>query len=206
MKAARLVLLVLAIAVVSFVALSQATESVKIKSSVVNNDISYDEEQDCVTTTYLAEESVYGNVTKTRDTYGSCYNPLNKSHYPCVNGTEQYAAYELTGSQRVPKSDEKCTTRSFVVNYYGSQKEVDFSGWGVCVQSMENDCAAITCGTLEGGSARNGIFNGCDGGKVCKKFLFCDGHSEVLYKAALGSFVRQDPTYRLPELDAKGAD
>lgn len=64
----------------------------------------------------------------------------------------------------------------------------------------ENDCVAVLCGTLEGGRAWNGIFNGCDGGKSCQKFLFCEDGVQVLYKAAREDFVEHDPTFKLDKL------
>jgi|SRR3989338_9194273 len=85
------------------------------------------------------------------------------------------------------------------------KKEIDFSSWGVCIKETENNCLAVICGTLEGGSARNGIFNGCDGGKSCQKFLFCPDGNKVLYKASREDFVAEDPTYKLSKLEAKEA-
>jgi len=42
--------------------------------------ISVEDIQDCTTTFYNETENIYGYVTKTRDTYGKCFNPTNQSY------------------------------------------------------------------------------------------------------------------------------
>ena len=102
------------------------------------------------------------------------------------------------------RNTTNCSPKSYIVSVIkGSvteKREVDFSNWGVCVQSTENNCVAITCGSQHGGSAVNGIFNGCDGGKSCQKFLFCQDEIKVLYKASRDDFVNEDPTFHLSPL------
>ena len=170
--------------------------------------ITAQENQDCTTTYYNSTEPVYGYVTKTRDSIGSCYNPANSSYYPCVNGTETYQNYEVTGYLTVLRNNTVCHQKSFVVTTTRAlsteRKEIDFSHWGVCVQSgNENGCITILCGSQHGGSAVNGAFNGCDGGKSCKKFLFCEDGIKVFVKGSQPDFVQADPTYHLPALDVK---
>ncbi|HLC60873.1 MAG TPA: hypothetical protein VJJ52_05590 [Candidatus Nanoarchaeia archaeon] len=177
------------------------------KISVVNEKLSVEEKQDCEITYFNQSEPIYGNVTRIRDVYVPCVDPINLSNSTCVNGTESYQSYEQVGAGIFLRNTTKCTSGSFVVsvskNGNTEKKEIDFSSWGVCVQEKENDCIAVLCGNLEGGSARNGIFNGCDGGKSCEKFLFCEDGVKVFYKAARENFVEHDPTFKLDKLAYK---
>ncbi|MBI4453992.1 hypothetical protein HY636_05090 [Candidatus Woesearchaeota archaeon] len=181
--------------------------AITVASQIQGDTVSAEEKQDCTVTFYNQTQNIYGYVTRTRDTYGTCYNSANESYYSCVNGTESYQNYEVVDTQAVLKNNTKCQTSSYVITITKGlsteKKEVDFSSWGTCVKSTENDCIAITCGTLKGGSARNGIFNGCDNGKSCQKFLFCPDSTQVLYKAARGDFVQEDPTFQLDKLSYK---
>lgn len=195
-----LVMAILLISVFAFVASSQVSQEA--------TSITTDAIQDCNVDYYNSTENVYGNVSRVRPTYGKCFNSLNQSYNSCINGTESYQSYEPIGTATFLRNTSQCNTKSFVVSLAkGSQvvkKEVDFSRWGVCVQEQEDNCVAILCGTLEGGSARNGIFNGCDGGKSCQKFLFCPAGIKVLYKASRYEFVEDDPTFYLSKLELKG--
>lgn len=181
--------------------------AITVASQIQENSVSAEEKQYCTVTFYNETNNVYGNVTRTRDTYGICFNPANQSNYPCVNGTEQYQNYEVVDTQIILRNITNCQITSYMVSINKSsvieKKEVDFSSWGVCVKSTENDCIAITCGTLKGGSARNGIFNDCDRGKSCQKFLFCPDGVQTFYKAARGDFVAEDPTFQLSPLAVK---
>ena len=192
--------LVLAIFLISLLAFT-------VTSQISQISITAEEKQNCAVTYYNQTENVYGYATKTRDTYGTCFNTANQSNYACVNGTESYQSYEVVGSQVLLKNNTECRTNSFVVSttkgVITEKKEIDFSAWGVCVNSTENGCLAITCGSLQGGSARNGIFNGCDGGKSCQKFLFCQDGTKVLYKGAKSDFNVEDPTFHLSQLNLK---
>lgn len=178
--------------------------TITVSSQISQTSISLQENKECITTYYNATEKVYDYVTKTRDSYGTCYNSANSSYYTCLNGTEQYQVYQVIGTQTLLKNKTQCTPRSYEITLTkGSIKEkkkIDFSNWGVCINSTENDCIAITCGSQHGGSAVNGIFNGCDGGKSCQKFLFCPDGIKALQKAARGEFVGHDPTFHLPQL------
>ncbi len=169
--------------------------------------INVEEKQDCTTTYSNQTENVYGYITRTRDTYGTCFNEANQSYYACVNGTESYQSYEVTGTQLILRNITDCRINSFVVSIpkgvVTERKEVDFSSWGVCIQTAENNCVAVICGSQHGGSAVNGVFNGCDGGKSCQKFLFCQDGVKVLYKASRNGFVEQDPTFHLSKLAYK---
>ena len=185
----KILLVVVIFSILTVIALSQ----------LQSNSVSSEEKQQCTTIYYDETEPVYDYVTRTRDTFGVCFNPANSSNYPCVNGTENYQSYEITDYQTVTKSRSECRPKSFEITINKGirteKKEIDFSGWGVCIQENEGDCIAVLCGTLEGGSARNGIFNGCDGGKQCKKFLFCDDEVKVLVKGSQPGFVEESATW-----------
>ena len=187
---------------------SQAEASSKITKAT--EKISVEEPQDCTITYYNQTENVYGNVTRTRTKYNKCFDSINQSYYDCANGTEDYLSYEIVGSQISLKNNTNCASKnSYIISIdkggVNSKKEIDFSNWGVCVQNTENDCLAVTCGTLKGGSARNGIFNGCDGGKTCQKFLFCEDGTKVLYKSSRNEFIEEDPSFHLSKLALKEA-
>ena len=213
--------IVLVILLISLIALAVGSQI-----SQVTNAISAEEIKDCTTTYYNVTEDVYGYVTRERNIYGNClyYNNytscLNTSgpntnclpqqtiyNITCIAGKESYQNYEVIGNQIILRNETDCRTKSYIVSVIkGSvteKKEVDFSSWGVCVNSTENGCLAITCGNLHGGSARNGIFNGCDGGKSCQQFLFCQDYTKVLYKASRDDFVQEDPTFHLSKLAYK---
>ena len=205
---AILIISLLAITVASQISLSDEEKFEKNKVSLINDKIKLEERQECETVYYNETVDTYGNATRTRDVYGVCFYPENQSSSRCVNGTEFYQNYGIISSQIELKSRDDCKNKnSFIVtvtnNGKVSKKEIDFSSWGVCIQEIENDCLAVICGSLHGGSARNGVFNGCDGGKTCQKFLFCQDGLKVLYKSARENFVEQDPTFFLEPLGYK---
>ena len=181
--------------------------SLIVSSQISQTSINLEEKQDCVVSNYNTTEKVYGNVTRIRDTYSICYNSTSKDYYRCVNGTEAYQSYEAVGNKIVEKERNDCVTGSYVVNIQINsrlqKKEVDFREWGACINQTEGDCVAIICGTLKGGSARNGVFNGCDGGKACQKFLFCHDTIKVLYKDSTSDFREKEPTFRVRRLGYK---
>ena len=88
--------IVLAILIVSILALA-------VSSQISQTSISLQENKECITTYYNATEKVYDYATKTRDTYGTCFNSPNSSYYTCINGTEQYQVYEVIGTQTLLK-------------------------------------------------------------------------------------------------------
>lgn len=206
-----LVIAIAFVAVLAIAAMSQINDSDKkeqYKITNITDKITLEEKQECITVHYNKTVNVYGNVTKTNYTYGTCFNSTNQTYYQCVNSTEQYQSYEVINQAIQEKSKDNCESRnSFIVtvnrNNEVVKKEVDFSRYGVCIQEKENECVAIICGTLEGGSARNGIFNGCDGGKYCQKFLFCDSETKVLYKGFRENFEKADPAFQLPKGEIK---
>ena len=201
MKVNKYIMFILFLLIISLLAFSVVSQISQTAT------INIEEKKDCTTTFYDQTEYVWNNVTRARNIYVSCYNSTNQSFSKCVNGTENYQNYEIVGKKAVTKNVSECYTKTFVVSIdKGSsikKMELDFSEWGVCVQSNENGCIVVTCGTLKGGSARNGIFNGCDGGKACQKFLFCNDGVKVLYKDSTSDFREKEPTFRLRRLGYK---
>ncbi len=205
-----LVLSLFLISLAAFTAASQISQS---------NSISVEQTQDCATTYYKVTENVFENITRERNVHGNClfyYNStlcLNTTgsntdcsphqiifNFSCVTGTENYQSNEVTGTNVVTRNTTNCSPKSFIVSVNNQRKEIDFSSWGACIQSNENSCIAVICGSNKGGGAVNGVFNGCDGGKSCEKFLFCQDRTEVYYKASGKGFVPYDPTFHLSPL------
>lgn len=79
------------------------------------------------------------------------------------------------------------------------KKEIDFSAWGVCVNSTENNCLIVTCQSKYDG-ANDGQFHGCKSGTTCQKFQICDNSIRTFYKNSRNDFVSEDPTFHLPKL------
>ena len=196
----------------SIIVLSQITQESTLNDKVtqstntkITDKIDLEEIQDCSITSYNDVQDIYSNCVY----YYNSTNCLNTSgpNTACSIDQKQFNFTCKTGEVITAKNKSECKTNSFIVSVNNgletNKKEIDFSSWGVCVQSTENNCLAITCGTLQGGSARNGIFNGCDSGKSCQKFLFCDDNTKILYKAASENFVEEDPTYKLSKLEYK---
>ena len=191
--------IVVGILIISVLALAVASQIPQTAT------VSLVEKHICSTIFYNEEESVYGNCFHYLN-YTKCLNVAG-SNTTCSLQQDVISFTCRTGEINILRNSTECRPVSYVItterNSLIQKKEIDFSGWGVCVNSTENGCIAITCGTLKGGSARNGIFNGCDGGKSCKKFLFCQDGVKTLYKSSRDDFVREDPTYNLPELQLK---
>lgn len=185
------------IVVFSLTAISQVTQ--------VKNGISAEELQNCNTIFYDESTPIYSD----------CIYYYN--YTLCLNTSGPNTDCSIQQSQTNIKCKSEITTHKnrteciplnkFIVSIDKGltvdKKEIDFSRWGVCIQETENDCLAVICGTLEGGSARNGVFNGCDGGKSCQKFLFCPDGIKTFYKGSGGRFVADDPTFHLSRLEIK---
>lgn len=205
MKISKVIVLVI---LVNAFALAVASQDVQefYKTTVVNDKISFDEKQDCAIG--FSEESVkvFGNVTRTINTYGTCFNAINQSFHQCINGTETYQSYEYLGSQIVLRNTTNCKTKSYLVSVNKNNDikkyELDFSSWGPCIQETENNCLAITCVSLTDG-AHLGKFTNCKGGKSCQKFVICNNKISVLYKNSREDFVEHDPTFYLKKLNLK---
>ncbi|MBI1935983.1 hypothetical protein HYS31_06090 [Candidatus Woesearchaeota archaeon] len=171
-----------------------------------STSISLEEKKSCITRFYDEVQPIIGNCIHYYN-YTRCLN-ITGPNTGCSLQQAQISYSCKTGEIIIKKNSTECKPLDkFVVTANNGaliqKKEIDFSSWGTCVNNTENGCLAITCGTLKGGSARNGIFNGCDGGKQCQKFIFCGDGTKILYKAARNSFVSQDPTFRISPLEIK---
>ena len=172
------VLSVLLISLLAFTSLSQISQ--------VTDAITIEEKQDCTTTFYNKTENVYGYVTKTRNTYGTCFNPANQSYHLCINGTEFYQSYEPVDTIVVLKNTTECQkSNSYLISISKdnvvAKKELDFSSFGPCIYATENNCLVVTCVSKYDG-AHKGQFTDCTGGKSCQKFEICNDKARVLYK------------------------
>lgn len=206
MRISKVIVLVL---LVSALALAVASQDVQefYKTTVINDKISFDEKQDCTISYHNSTENIYGNVSRIRDTYTTCYNAPNQSYYQCVNGTENYQSYEVIGSQTVLKNNTNCgATKSYTISVQRKNDvkkyELDFPSWGACVQNVESDCLVVTCVSLNDG-AHKGQFVDCKGGKSCQKFRICENDIKVYYKNSWDQFVDEDPTFYLNKLELK---
>ena len=197
----RKITLVIMAALILVLALSVASQ-IAMQSS-----LNVREDQNCITTFHNDTVPVYANITRIRNTYGQCFNAINQSNYNCVIGNESFQSNEIIRYDPIVASDVNCKTNGYTISSQSGnsikERSIDFSSWGVCIQQPEGDCIAVYCGTLAGGSARNGVFNGCDGGKSCEKILVCNDHTDFLYKGSREDFVTQDPTYFLSQVPYK---
>lgn len=194
--------LVLTIFLISVFALAVASQI-----SQAANKVSLEEAKTCNVISYNDIQPVYGTCVYSFNST-NCLNSTGPNTNCLAEQVQQNYTCK-TGETQVKKNSTECKPlNKFIVTIdKGStldEKEIDFSDWGVCVNSTENDCLIVTCGTLKGGSARNGIFNGCDGGKSCQKFVFCKDSSKVLYKSARSEFSEYDPTFYLSKLSVQG--
>ena len=195
--------IVLVILLISLLAITVASQIPQVA-----NTISVEEAKACNIVFYDEMQDVYKNYSYYYN-YTQCLN-TSGPNTGCSTKQDLWILRGKIGQVAVAKNITECKpVDKFIVSINkGSvmeRKEIDFSSWGVCINTIENDCLAITCGTLKGGSARNGIFNGCDGGKSCQKFLFCQDSVKVLYKASRDDFVREDPTFKLSKLELREA-
>ena len=198
MKINKILVIALLIALFAITVASQISQ--------VTNAISVEEPKTCNTIFFDELQSIYATCIHYYN-YTSCLNTSGPNTDCSLNQIQKNFTCK-TGEVVIKKNSTECNSlNKFIVSInkglITEKKEVDFSSWGVCVQSVENNCIAITCGTLKGGSARNGVFNGCDGGKSCQKFLFCKDGTKVLYKASRTDFVSEDPTFHLDKLYVK---
>ena len=179
--------------------------SVGSQISPVINRVTVEESESCNTIPYNEIQTIYGNCTESK-TYTNCLN-VTGPNTNCLQQQSQLISSCKTGEAIVAKNKTECIPSKFIItitnNNIIEKKELNFNGWGACVQSVENDCVVVLCGSQHGGSAVNGIFNGCDGGKSCEKFLFCKDGVKVLYKASRDNFVEEDPTFHLSKLTYK---
>lgn len=208
-KKVSLFVLALAIAaVLSLTALSQLnpiTNTATVKNQITPT-ISIDEDEICTTSFFNNIQDVYSNCVYYAN-YTSCLN-TSGPNTACSFNQSQWDFKCKTGETSIISNKTECRpSNKFTVSIkhgaFIESKELDFSSWGVCIAENENSCAAVICGSQHGGSAVNGAFNGCDGGKSCQKFLFCKDGIKALYKASRSDFAEQDPTFHLSKLELK---
>lgn len=175
--------------------------------SQVTDTISVEEPQTCATISFDEIQVIYETCIDFYN-YTSCLNSSGPNTDCSLNQIQRNFTCK-TDELVIKKNLTECNSlNKFIVSINKGavieKKEIDFSSWGVCINTTENNCLTITCGTLKGGSARNGVFNGCDGGKSCQKFLFCKDGTKVLYKDSRNDFAEYDPTFHLSPLAIKG--
>ena len=93
-----------------------------------------------------------------------------------IDGPQYHICYKLNGK-----------TYNYIVDAYELYNNIPI-GW-VCPDSEINITEysiKIKCGSLRFGSARNGIWNGCDGGKTCRMHAFYTDHYTSIYSDASG--------------------
>lgn len=112
---------ILAIALASHVSLDNEPDNEGLeenKINEINDEFAVERGQDCVTIFYNETINVYGNVTRTRDIYGNCFNPTNRSYYTCVVGAEEYQSYEVINKTTHQKSRNECKNkRNLIVSF-----------------------------------------------------------------------------------------
>ena len=189
---------VLSLLLISLLALTVSSQNSKSKST-----ISVEEAKSCSAVFYDEYVSIIQNCAYYKN-YTSCLNNSGPNTN-CIPKQDKLNFKCETAKSKIKRNSTQCSPlNKFTVSVNKAnsveKKEIDFSNWGACIQGIEDNCIAITCGSEHGGSAVNGAFNGCDGGKSCQKFIFCDGKTKVLYKASRSDFVEEDPTYHLTKL------
>lgn len=208
MKKINLFVLAFVIAVLlSIVAFSQLSPIANIVSKVnqITPIISLEEKETCTTSFYDEVQDVYrdciyyNNYTSCSNTTGpntGCSLQQDKRNFECKTG-------EIT----VAKNRTECKPNDeFIISIDKGdavlKKQIDYSDWGPCVYSKENNCLIVTCVSLYDG-AHKGQFTDCKGGKSCQRFEICDDSIKTFYKNSREDFVADDPTFYLNKLAVK---
>ena len=208
MRLDKALVIILFVILLALTATSQQNPIISTEKNTkqITPTISLDEDKICTTSFFSDVQDVYSNCVYYHN-YTSCLNSSGPNT-ACSLEQNQYNFKCKTGETTATSNKTECRpSNKFTVSIghgaFIETKEVDFSRWGVCIKENENECVAVICGSQQGGSAVNGVFNGCDGGKSCQKFLFCQDGVKVLYKASRNDFVEQDPTFHLSKLELK---
>ena len=191
--------LALAVLLISLFAVGISSQASKSK-----NKISSEEAKDCKSIFYDEATPIIEDCTHYQN-YTLCLNNSGPNTH-CSLKQDKVNFKCKTGELITKRNSTECKPLNKIVvsipkDTAIEKKEIDLSNWGVCINSTENDCLAITCGSEHGGSAVKGVFNDCDGGKSCQKFLFCPDGTKVLYKASRADFAEIDPTFSISKLD-----
>ena len=189
--------LVLALLIVSVLALTVASQM-----SQVTSTISVEEVKTCTTNFYNEVQDVYGNYNYYHN-YSLCLNTSG----PNTDCSTQQDILNLTGKLvqvTVTKNSTECTPpNKYIVSIdkgaTTEKKEIDFSDWGPCIYNAENNCLIVTCVSNEDGAFK-GQFTDCKGGKSCQRFEICDNSIKTFYKNSRDNFVENDPSFYLGKL------
>jgi hypothetical protein len=200
-------ILVLVTAIISLLAIAVASQLAPIAKSIVKTsqitpNIALEEKDICTTEFYDETQDVYGNCVYYNN-YTSCLNTsgLNTDCSP-QQSTSSFKC--KTGENIVTKNKTECRPDDkFVISVDDGaavlKKQIDFSDWGPCVFSEENNCLIVTCQSIYDG-ANDGKFHSCKSGTSCQRFEICDGSTKTLYKNSRADFVENDPTFKLEKL------
>ena len=205
MKKINLFVLVLVIAVVlSLTALSQLNPITNTASKIypITSTISLEEKDICTTSFFNDVQDVYSNCVYYYN-YTSCLNSSGPNT-ACSLEQNQYNFKCKTGETTATSNKTECRpSNNFVISIDKGntilKKQIDFSDWGPCIYSTENNCLIVTCVSNEDGAFK-GQFTDCKGGKSCQKFVICDNSIKTFYKNSREDFVESDPTFFLDKL------
>ena len=205
MKKINLFVLVLVIAVVlSLTALSQLNPITNTASKIypITSTISLEEKDICTTSFFNDVQDVYSNCVYYYN-YTSCLNSSGPNT-ACSLEQNQYNFKCKTGETTATSNKTECRpNNNFVISIDKGnailKKQIDFSDWGPCIYSTENNCLIVTCVSNEDGAFK-GQFTDCKGGKSCQKFVICDDSIKTFYKNSREDFVESDPTFFLNKL------
>lgn len=185
------------------IALASLTVSSQIYQ--VTNTITIEEPKTCNIIFYDEFQEIYGTCTDYYN-YTYCLN-ISGPNTDCSLKQTQNSFKCKTGELVIKKNSTECKplNKFIILVNKGSvteKKEIDFSNWGACIYSNENNCLIVTCVSNEDGAFK-GQFTDCKGGKSCQKFQICKDGIKVFYKNSREDFVEQDPTFHLSQLAYK---
>ena len=202
-------LFLLLIALLTLTAISQISglgqpSNVEVKSQITQatDKINIEQKQFCTITPYEEIQDVYSNCFYYHN-YTSCVNTTG-ANTDCSLQQDILAYKCKTGEASVAKNETRCNPENkfvFSINQWNMEirKQIDFSDWGPCIYSTENNCLIVTCVSNEDGAFK-GQFTDCKGGKSCQKFVICDDSIKTFYKNSREDFVESDPTFFLNKL------
>lgn len=195
--------LVMAI-LLSITALSQLSPITNIVSKITQATpaISLEEKETCTTTFYDEVQDIYGNCIYYHN-YTSCLNTSGENTYCSLKQTTRNFQCK-TGEVTVAKNSTECKPNDkFVISINQGtatlKKQIDYSEWGPCIHSQENNCLIVTCVSNDDGAFK-GQFTDCKGGKSCQRFEICDNSIKTFYKNSREGFAEDDPSFYLNKL------
>lgn len=179
--------------------------SIISKVSQVTPTISLEEKETCTTNFYDEVEDVYGNCIRYHN-YTDCLNTTGPNT-DCSTEQTTSTFRCRTGEATINRNRTECKPNDdFIISIdQGAavlKKQIDYSDWGPCVYSEENNCLIVTCVSLYDG-AHKGQFTDCKGGKSCQRFEICDDSIKTFYKNSREDFVEEDSSFYLNKLGVK---